>query len=102
MQTIDKVSVLDQCVSGDMSNYKTLLNPMCGQFNEFYTLLKSMINNTDMQSSVGILFRKEDNTAVFEVTCECDINEELVNRPVKGAIITKHDKVMCFNIQPCK
>lgn len=103
MQEINKVAVLDQCISGNMSNYKTLLNPMCNQFNEFYKLLKSLCaENTDMQSSVGILFRKEDNNAVFEVTCDCDINDDIFNKPAKGVIVTKHDKVMCFNIQSCK
>ena len=103
MQTINKTIVLDKCISGNMTKYKTLLNPMCDQFNMFYDVLKSIFVDDALESSVDqIVFSINDKTAVFSVSCT-NINDINIEKSYNKRVhVVKTDDVVCFNVQPNK
>lgn len=104
MQTINKTIILDQCISGSMKKYKTLLNPMCDQFNTFYDVFKTIFVDDALESSVDQIVFSIDNktTAVFSVSCTNIENINIDKKYNKRVNIVKTDDLVCFNVQPNK
>lgn len=105
MQTINKTTVLDKCISGNLKKYKTLMNPMYDQFNIFYDVYKSIFEDDALESSVDrIVFKsnKKDNIARFNIVCANIENINIDKFHNKRATVVKTDELVCIDIQPNK
>lgn len=105
MQTINKTTVLDKCISGNLKKYKTLINPMYDQFNIFYDAYKSIFMDDALESSVDrIVFNSnaKDNIARFNISCSNIKNVNVNDFHNSRVTIVKTDELVCINIQPNK
>lgn len=99
MADINRITMADLCIDGNLDFYRSILDPMYEQFVRFYNVYKDTFK--DREDSVQtIIFSKEDNNvASFHVMCDDDIT---INNVDKRINIVKNEKEICFNVHPNK
>ena len=95
-----KITIFDDCVNGDLDNFKDILDPMYNQYMRFFKLFKDTFK--DREDSVEtIIFKKDDKVATFHVVCNNNDDIEITNTD-KHTTIIKNGKDICFHVHPNK
>lgn len=94
MINIDKISILDSCIDGNIAKLFSLISQKNEHFNTAYTLCKESVSESNVPIH-NIQFEENEASAMFSIECE-DKNggfgAVIALNNKKNAILTKKTK----------
>lgn len=98
MAKVNKITMFDACVDGDINKFRSLIDTSFTQFNRFYQSYKDTFVNTE-ELHETIIFEKENENASFIVVCDTVEAKKSTDKDIN---IIKETNGYKFVVQPIK
>lgn len=96
MPEMNKISVFDACVDGQLDVFRQLINPWYDEFNQFYKTYKDTFNGKS-ESVQNIIFTGNESSISFDVVCSEEITDMKSTKTV-SIVKTDNDRYK-FTVQ---